>query len=175
MNLIEARAIICETEVRFKRVADGEYRGTIDGVPVFILRTVLGRHPLYHTYSRQPHWIAYHDVKGGKVLSDGNGTMQGAIDSAATAIRVRGLKETVLHEGDFTDMLRAQAYARKERRKKRKLREARATLSRWWPTGKTGTNRETGLNAFEEAGVDAEGRPTGERRWRLSDGRIVSE
>lgn len=75
----------------FRRVGDGEYRGAIHGVPVLLVRHKLGRHQWYHTYSNQPHWIAYHAVEGGKVLSDGNGTMKGAIEGAEQAIRMRGL------------------------------------------------------------------------------------
>lgn len=73
------------------RVEDGEYRGTILGVPVLIARHKLGWHKWYHSYSNQPHWVAYHAVEGGKVLSDGNGTMKQAIEGATQAIRMRGL------------------------------------------------------------------------------------
>lgn len=69
----------------FKRTGDGEYRGSIHGVPVLIVRHKLGRHAFYHS------WVAYHAVEGGKVLSDGNGTMKGAIEGAEQAIRMRGL------------------------------------------------------------------------------------
>lgn len=75
----------------FRRVGDGEYRGTILGVPVLVQRFRLGWHKWYNSYSKQPHWIAYHAVEGGQVLSDGNSTMKGAIENAEHAIRMRGL------------------------------------------------------------------------------------
>lgn len=74
----------------FEKTGEGEYRGTILGIPVLVARTALGWSK-YHTYSRQPHWIAYHAVEGGRVLSDGNGTLKGALENAEHAIRFRGL------------------------------------------------------------------------------------
>lgn len=62
-----------------RQVSDGVYEGEIAGVKVRVIRTKLGEHPIYHSHSKQPEWKVH---ANGRVISDGNGTMIGAIQNA---------------------------------------------------------------------------------------------
>lgn len=70
-----------------KRVDDGEYEATIEGVAVRLVRSAK---PAYRRGNRlfvsTPNWNAY--TSDGALLSDGNGSRKMAADNAALALRV---------------------------------------------------------------------------------------
>jgi hypothetical protein len=82
------------------RVEDGRYEGSIRGVDVRVVRLVVGTHPHYHTYSKQPHWKVY-AREGNVLLADGHTTMKGAVAQAARGVELREMRPT----GRPTDLL----------------------------------------------------------------------
>lgn len=76
------------SKIKSTRVSDGVYEATIDGVVVRVTRGKCGTHPRYGTFSHQPNWTAR---AGRIVLSDGNGTLSGALEGAARSIEARGM------------------------------------------------------------------------------------
>lgn len=86
----------------YERLEDGVYTTVLLGVKVRVVRGVVGDHPHYHTFSRQPMWnVKVADVEGAEklglpvhhILSEGHTSRNGAVTSAEDMIE-RRLKGT---------------------------------------------------------------------------------